>query len=301
MNETVPAQDQGEEMHYRAAVGPRADKYVPQFLRFDRPGSTRASWHWPAFFVSFYWLLYRRMFWQAVVYLVGAMLLGFVCSLAFVAALGERNGTLAALAVSLAVCFIAIPIVAKALYHSHIKRRIAKVTQSGLDNLQALRALERGPQTSAVVLIVFLAVSIVYVGILAAIAIPAYQDYTIRAQVTAGLNLASAAKAAVAESYAEHGSWPANLTDAGMTAAPTGKYVTSVTINHGTVNIEYGNATHASIAGEILSIRPTVSAEGDVVWTCGYALVRTDDPSTGAAAPDGTSITQKYLPRSCRG
>ena len=47
---------------YRAAVGPNADFYIPKFLRFDQPGAARTSWNWPAFFASFYWFLYRRMY-----------------------------------------------------------------------------------------------------------------------------------------------------------------------------------------------------------------------------------------------
>jgi hypothetical protein len=59
--EAVSTQDM--EGLYRAAVGEKkADFYVPKFVRFDRPGASRLSWNWPAFFVSFYWFLYRRMY-----------------------------------------------------------------------------------------------------------------------------------------------------------------------------------------------------------------------------------------------
>src|SRR5882724_12787447 len=75
-----------------------------------------------------------------------------------------------------------------------------------------------------------LMIVVAIIGILAAIAIPAYQDYTIRSQVTEGLSLASAVKAGVAEFYANYGSWPADLTALGYTSNPSGKYVTSVTV-----------------------------------------------------------------------
>lgn len=137
-------------------------------------------------------------------------------------------------------------------------------------------------------------------GILAGIAVPAYQDYTIRAQTTEGLNLAAMAKAAVAESYAVNGKWPADLAAAGMTEPGRGKYVDEVTVDHGTVVITYGGKANAMIAGGKLTLRPTVNDQGDVMWSCGYGADRGADPRTGAAAPHATTVRMKYLPSMCR-
>src|ERR1041384_6796674 len=79
------------------------------------------------------------------------------------------------------------------------------------------------------------------IGILAAIAIPAYQDYTIRSQVTEGLNLAASVKAEVSEYYAQYGAWPTALTGGagtlghGANEIPRGKYVQQVLVNNGTI------------------------------------------------------------------
>ena len=82
-----------------------------------------------------------------------------------------------------------------------------------------------------------LMIVVAIIGILAAIAIPAYQDYTIRSQVTEGLNLAGAVKASVAEYFAQNGAWPVGLVGAtpalGYTANPSGKYVTQVNVATG--------------------------------------------------------------------
>ncbi len=150
-----------------------------------------------------------------------------------------------------------------------------------------------------------LMIVVAIIGILAAIAIPAYQDYTIRAQVTEGLNLASAVKASVAEFYANNGAWPVGLVGnapaLGYTQLPSGKYVTSVDVATGTIIINYtGPQANANlVANPLLDLRPTVSLNGDVIWTCGKHAIVGNDPAVPATA-DATSVVSKYLPTNCR-
>ena len=147
-----------------------------------------------------------------------------------------------------------------------------------------------------------LMIVVAIIGILAAIAIPAYQDYTIRAQVTEGLNLASDLKAAVAETYAQTGKWPAANVDIGMTAVKSGKYVSDVSIKAGTILIHYsGTQANSNLsAADLLTLRPTVSPNGDVIWNCGYKVTVGSDPTSGPANTTATTVTPKYLPASCR-
>ena len=149
-----------------------------------------------------------------------------------------------------------------------------------------------------------LMIVVAIIGILAAIAIPAYQDYLIRSQVSEGLTMAAAAKAGVSEFYANKGIWPNNNTTAGMGTSTDiqGKYVKSINVNGGGITVTYGNeANAANLANNTVGLTPGVSANGDVIWRCGTAPSPSGwsgGATTATAA--STSVAGKYLPSSCR-
>ena len=122
------------------------------------------------------------------------------------------------------------------------------------------------------------------VGILAAVAIPAYMDYVVRVQIAEGINLSADAKTAVASYFQEHGTFPANNAKAALPAASRikGDYVTSVSIDGADISIRYGNEANPRISGETITLAAT-SVAGSLTWNC---------------ASDGV-IEQKHLPRAC--
>jgi type IV pilus assembly protein PilA len=129
-----------------------------------------------------------------------------------------------------------------------------------------------------------LMIVVAIIGILAAIAIPAYQDYTIRAQVSEGLSLSNAAKATVGEYYADRGLWPADNATAGLEAPLNikGKYVKSVTVAGSVITIQYGFDAHNVINTKSLTMTATDNA-GSMGWICA-----------------GAGIAGKHLPSACR-
>ncbi|EOG0615989.1 pilin, partial [Neisseria gonorrhoeae] len=131
-----------------------------------------------------------------------------------------------------------------------------------------------------------LMIVIAIVGILAAVALPAYQDYTARAQVSEAILLAEGQKSAVTEYYLNNGIWPENNTSAGVASSPTdikGKYVESVTVTNGVVTAKMlSSGVNKEIQGKKLSLWAR-RENGSVKWFCGQPVTR-----NAAAAKAGT-------------
>ncbi|HGG9784210.1 TPA: fimbrial major subunit PilE [Neisseria meningitidis] len=153
-----------------------------------------------------------------------------------------------------------------------------------------------------------LMIVIAIVGILAAVALPAYQDYTARAQVSEAILLAEGQKSAVTEYYLNHGEWPKNNTSAGVATSADikGKYVKSVEVKNGVVTAQMASSNvNNEIKGRKLSLWAKRQA-GSVKWFCGQPVTRdkakaANDDVTAAAAGTGTDkIDTKHLPSTCR-
>lgn len=147
------------------------------------------------------------------------------------------------------------------------------------------------------------------IGILASIGIPAYQGYTVRAQVAEGVQLTAAIKTQVAQAFLVDGEAPADRAEANLTGNDTdtaSQYVTSVGIVDGVIVVTFGNEANAVISGETLTLTPYETLSLNIVWRCGWA------PQPAGLSPMGTSgggrasayipttVADVYLPSACK-
>lgn len=145
-----------------------------------------------------------------------------------------------------------------------------------------------------------LMIVVAIIGILASIAIPAYQDYIIRTQVTEGLNLAAEVKTAVADFYADRGAVPADNTAAGVALSEsiTGNYTSNISLNDGGITIVYGNRANAKIKGKQLGLNAYVNPAKSTAFVCGNGIIPTDFSLVGTKGT--TDIDARYTPSACR-
>jgi len=131
-----------------------------------------------------------------------------------------------------------------------------------------------------------LMIVVAIIGILAAIAIPMYLDYTVRSQVAEGINLAGGAKVSASEFFLDSGTFPADNNAAGLADASDiqGKYVSSVTVTNDVITVLYGNDVNQRISGETITFTADTTVPGSVAWVCA----------------SGGVIEVKHLPTACR-
>jgi type IV pilus assembly protein PilA len=147
-----------------------------------------------------------------------------------------------------------------------------------------------------------LMIVVAIIGILAAVAIPAYQDYTVRAQVVEALSLVGELKPSIRDYYKDRGAFPSDNEAAGVPAAQNliGQYVTDIAVADGAMHVRFGNFVNANIAGKTLTIRPayvTASPSSPISWSCG---TRGAPAGMSLAGEDRTDVPALYLPSSCR-
>lgn len=264
---------------YAAAIGPKATEYyLDEFEEIHRGGN--GSWHWPAFFVTLFWLMRRRMWGKAVLYIVISWLLSIVGA-GLVAA---SPGLGAVYQIALMIAFFVVPAkFANRLYFKHCTRLIEAAKQSARSRDHALGIVGgKGGTSGAAFAFALVFVFVGVVGMLAAVAIPAYQDYTMRAKATEVIVAMAPSRVAINEYYDRTGRLPATLQDTGVGYPSASRYGSAVEYDAGSGAISTRAELSASVKALIV-MRPLLSKDGRMTWSCG--------------SPD---LAAKYLPKTCR-
>lgn len=149
--------------------------------------------------------------------------------------------------------------------------------------------------------IIELLVVIAIIGVLSALAIPAYLNYITRSEITDGLALVGSLKTEVAEYWNVNANMPANLAamSAGLATDTQGEYVDQVDVDLGTLVIRYGNGANGNILTEILTLKPYTDNNNNISWVCGTkaAPAGLSDPGGALAV---TTVAAQYLPSTCK-
>ncbi len=149
-----------------------------------------------------------------------------------------------------------------------------------------------------------LMIIVAIIGVLASLAVAAYQTYTVRAQISEGINFAAGAKVPIVDAYTNGGVAPANRAATGMTPSPTdsrGSYVSAVEITNGRIDVTFGGPlAHPDIIGQTVSVTPYETADNTVVWRCGSTSAPAGNLLPGGAEHLAPSLDVRYLPDNCR-
>ena len=254
--------------------------YLTRFERLARGDS--GGWHWPGMLVTWYWMLYRKMWVPAVLYFfapwVGAVVIGVI------AAASPGLGAILYLAQWAAI--LVVPgLMANAWYFKHCENKIRDVRARGGSKDQIVARLEAAGGTSGVVVIIVAVLGIFCtIGILAAVALPAYQTYTVKAKVAQAMPVGADVAAAVGKRYEQTGQLPSQSdVDGYVQQAPHhSQYVSGVELDStsGTITVH----VLARPADGTYQLVPSSDNNHHLSWTC-----------------SSTDSLRRYVPASCRG
>jgi len=277
---------------FEAAVGEaKADYYVPRFMAYEEAGKAGIGWNWPAFLVTFPWLLWRRMWGTAGLYflapLVFSILIGIIGAFA-----GEASGAMligGLYIVFMLAMWIVPGMFGNAWYYAHCKSQIKEVSRREKVPAEQIAALEKKGGTSWIGLGIYLGFVVVgtaLIGIAAAIAIPAYQDYTLKAKVSEAHEGIQQVLDQQAESYANNEQWLAIDEDELTIERDGGEPESVVTVSSDTESGEITavlNYREAMLEGKKITYTPYTDDDGSIVWGC-----------------SSDSLPEKLLPSQCR-
>lgn len=269
------------EDYYKAAIGPKnLDFFLKKFKRFDQVGT--AGFSWPGggqFLAGVFWLFYRKMTLSAWVYLGLPFVLLLSVYMIFGSDVKEDSLPMSFYNIITAVAYwLFLPARMNAMYYNRVNKLILDARSQSNDRAVQLAYLEKHGNTNSFVGWLFFV--LIVGGILTAVALPAYQDYTRRAQVASGLIVGTQAAKQIGDYYAINKTGPTDLGVVGFALAPSAT-VADVAFD-GQTGILTITLKDSFFTAKSLLLVPSVT-DGQVAWLC---------------TSDG--IAGQYLPQACK-
>lgn len=257
-----------DEDAWRAAIGPNnTDYYLSRFESlFNGEGGGR--WHWPAFFMTFWWLLYRKLWGWALLYFLAPWIVLLPIGLA-AGAMGPAGAAFvgATWLLFVGATWFMPPLVANRLYYARCRHLISRQRSTARSREQFLAQVEARGGTSmiaAIVLGIFMVIAVI--GMLAAVAIPAYNDYVKRAKVAEALGTGRQVAQVLGDYYKRTGNLPAQLEQL-PTAVPQHRLIRAMQIDASTGELEVDIALGGRDGGKFYFV-PGRAEGGALSWTC---------------------------------
>lgn len=256
---------------FRLAVGARAEKWVPRFLRYERTGRPGIRWHWPAFLFPAVWAFYRRLWIAGGV--LAALPFGLAALFAWIdPALAESSTAwlVSAFVVIWVLPGVAAALAADSLLFTRVKREVreAEAASERKDVVAALLSARRRTAPAAA-----LAAGVGMLALLLNVTVPElavlYEQHVVRANVATGLASVAPLQRQVEEQWLRTGSIPRRPDYSAVVAQRNAAYVDTVDVSPrtGRVRLGLGPAT-GEIAGKVLLLAPTIDAKQRIHWQC---------------------------------
>ena len=247
--------------------------------RFDRLSNGQSGgFHWPALFVTWYWMLYRKMWVPALIYFFAPYLIGLV--LGGMAAVSPVLGAILYLA-WIVIWLVGPGFLANGWYYKHAMAKIRDVRARGGSKDQMLARVEAAGGTSSILIIILAIFSLVAgIGILAAVALPAYQTYTYKAKAADAISEGNEVAQGVGKQYEQTGQLPADIGPL-VAQAHQSPYVRKIELDDTSGTLVLHVELGPRVAGTIQLV-PGADNNRHMTWTC------------------TTEDMKKYVPASCR-
>jgi Tfp pilus assembly major pilin PilA len=272
---TVPASSgaaASEEVLWQAAVGEHYGYYLPRFAKYERTKRSFPSWHWPAFFVAFWWALYRKVWGGAILFLLLPILVGAAVLLAAKLLVpGDVAASDTAKWVGVLLSSALTAMLANGLYYHRVKARIEEAQIRYSDATAQLEYVARRGGTLRAIIPIAIGIfaGIFVLGIVAGIAVPAYRDYQTRAKVSKALAAVEPLKYQIALSWDKNKTVPREIDLQAFRQAPGAEYINNVRFDSGNVSITvvFG-AVEERLNGKSIEWMSSRQPGYPLLWAC---------------------------------